>query len=735
MNIRREGLSGKLFRLFTLLFFTLLFWNWFISMPSAAGVSNERLAGKDRFEVAVNVSLKGWKDGADTVIVANYDTFADALAASPLAYQQDGPILLTQANILTAVTKQEINRLNPNKVIIVGGPASISDKVMSEIKTLVPKVERIGGKDRFEVALNISKRLENKKQAIVANGLKFPDALTIAPYAAQKGIPILLTLENRIPDSTLIALKETETTIVVGGEGSIHPSVYNQLKGKQRIGGKDRFEVASNIIRALEINPDRSYISTGLTFADALTGSVLAAKNGLPMLLTMPNKIPDSTRDIIIEKDINSFIVLGGKASVQDTVANLLTPVVNSHSIEGYSDKISFYPGETIQLKVHTPKKLFSVGFVRHGKEDKTYYQSGNISGTPQDYFADSYREGAHWKTNFSYKIPASWPSGMFSAKLSDGNNDYHITFIVKDNTPQKNDIAVLSSTNTWQAYNSWGGKSLYTSEVLNGVRQYNEVVSLARPNLEAGPIGAVGHLAKGEKHILKWLEKNNYNYNIFTDYDFNNNPSLINSYKTVIISTHSEYWSTAMYNGLKNYLNRGGNLLYLSGNGVYWKVALKGNQIEAKKDGGYHTFTSEKGGNFYKIGMPETSMIGVGYRSTGFSVSAPYKVMNNTHWIFSNTGIKNGDLIGRTGLNTVNGTNGGASGWETDQVDQFTPKNYVLLARGINLIGKGADMIYYDHSGGGGVFSTGSITFGGSLAVDAQLSKIVSNVLKRFGH
>ncbi|MFG6495396.1 cell wall-binding repeat-containing protein [Fictibacillus sp. UD] len=706
-----------------------------IKSPVYAAGSVERLDGKDRFDVAVNVSKKGWGSGADTVVIANYNTFADALASSPLALQENGPILLTQANILTKATKDEITRLSPQKVTIVGGPASVTDSVLREIKAIVPSVERIGGKDRFEVALNISKKLDNKQRAVVVNGLKFPDALTIAPYAAKNGIPILLTLQNSIPESTMHALTGRNSTLVVGGEGSVGPSVFNQLPNRQRIGGKDRFEVATNIIRALNMNSDRSYISTGLTFADALTGSVLAAKNNAPMLLTRPDAIPDTTREIIIEKDIQSFTVLGGAASVQGGVANILRPVENTHTLEGYSDKISYFPGETVQLKVHAPNNRYSVSFFRHGEEINSYFQTGYMTGNSQRYFTDSYRAGAFWKTSYSYKLPTNWPTGMYSAKLSDGTNEFHVTFIIKEKTPQRDDIAVLASTNTWEAYNNWGGKSLYSYSYVNGTRKYNEVVSSNRPNPGAIPTGNEGHLANGERHILSWLEKNNHPYSMITEFDLHNYPSLLNSYKTLIISTHSEYWSTSMYKGLENFLKRGGNVLYLSGNGIYWKVALKGNQIEVKKDGGNHSFTSEKGGNLYKIGMPETALVGVGYRSTGFSIPAPYKVINNSHWIFSNTGIKKGELIGRTGLNKVNGSNGGASGWETDQVDRYTPKNYVLLAKGTNTSGAGADMIYYDHPGGGGVFSTGSITFGGSLAVDSQLTKMVNNVLKRFGH
>jgi hypothetical protein len=106
--------------------------------------------------------------------------------------------------------------------------------------------------------------------------------------------------------------------------------------------------------------------------------------------------------------------------------------------------------------------------------------------------------------------------------------------------------------------------------------------------------------------------------------------------------------------------------------------------------------------------------------------------VSTPTHWVFAGTGVVVGSLIGGSGLNSFGG---GASGWETDKVvSGVTPANRVLLAKGTNANSGGADMLYYDHAGGGGVFSVGSINFGGSLIVDANLTKIVRNVLTHFG-
>jgi hypothetical protein len=135
----------------------------------------------------------------------------------------------------------------------------------------------------------------------------------------------------------------------------------------------------------------------------------------------------------------------------------------------------------------------------------------------------------------------------------------------------------------------------------------------------------------------------------------------------------------------------------------------------------------------------------------TGYNSYAPYKVENDSHWIFTGCNVSNGDLIGRYGLNYGYGAkSGGASGWEMDKICSDTPSNAVLLGRGLNpkntYTGKtypdpslnwdgggGACMIYFDHPGGGGVFSTGSLSFGGSLVVDPVLTKMMKNVLTRF--
>lgn len=292
----------------------------------AVDVTNKRLGGKDRFEVAINVSKQGWTQ-SDTVILANYLAFADALSATPLAYQENAPILLTHPDKLTGVTENEIKRLGAKKVIVVGGPPSVSDNVMNRLQQLGIQTERIGGHDRYEVSYNVSKKLKSTDTAVVAYGLVFSDALSIAPYAAKNGYPILLTKTNVLPPETEKALKENgiTKTVVSGGEPSVGTAVYNKLPSPKRMGGKDRYEVSSNIANNLGFTSKNAFVATGLTFADALTGSVLAAKMDAPMLLTRPTSAPSSIVQTIKNKGITNLFVLGSTASISNDVVTILS--------------------------------------------------------------------------------------------------------------------------------------------------------------------------------------------------------------------------------------------------------------------------------------------------------------------------------------------------------------------------------------------------------------------------
>jgi N,N-dimethylformamidase len=122
---------------------------------------------------------------------------------------------------------------------------------------------------------------------------------------------------------------------------------------------------------------------------------------------------------------------------------------------------------------------------------------------------------------------------------------------------------------------------------------------------------------------------------------------------------------------------------------------------------------------------------LGVVCTTEGIMTAAPYRVIDGSHWVFENTGLRNGDLFGEKTLHER--VPGGASGHETDKRSASSPVNTVLLARGINPDNGGAEIVYHEPGKAGAVFSVGSITWVPALLVDPKLSRITRNVLDRF--
>jgi putative cell wall-binding protein len=179
-----------------------------------------RLAGADRFATAAEISRHAYPGGADTVVVATGEAFADALSAGPAAARLGGPVLLTAGNRLPAATRDEILRLEPSQVWVVGGDAVISQAVFDEITALAPAT-RIAGHDRYTTAIEASRLAfpDGTDRVYVATGLAFPDALSGATAGAYRGAPILLIPGSTVPDAVIDEIMRlgARRIFIVGG--------------------------------------------------------------------------------------------------------------------------------------------------------------------------------------------------------------------------------------------------------------------------------------------------------------------------------------------------------------------------------------------------------------------------------------------------------------------------------------------------------------------------------------
>lgn len=286
--------------------------------------SYTRLGGATRYETAERISKEGWLV-AKTVYLARGDAFPDALAGSPLAYQSNSPILLTQKSQLSDATKREIQRLKAEKVVILGGTEAVAKSVEDQVIKMGLKVERIAGSTRYETARKIAEKISNpSKTAMIVYGYNFPDALSTATIAAKNGYPILLTDTNTVPADTRQALNGITQTYVIGGENVISHSVSNSLAASKRVGGETRYETAVSLIKEFNLQPTEIFVTDGWAYPDALTGTVLAAKKNANLLLVEKNKIPTATQTLFNQYNIQRFTVLGGNQAVSDDVVHSL---------------------------------------------------------------------------------------------------------------------------------------------------------------------------------------------------------------------------------------------------------------------------------------------------------------------------------------------------------------------------------------------------------------------------
>ncbi|BAG08873.1 leucine-rich repeat protein [Finegoldia magna] len=278
-----------------------------------------RVAGADRINTAVEVSKKYYKS-AETVIIANYEKFADSLSASALSKALKAPILLVKKDQLDSVVAQEIKRLGAKNVVVIGGEQSVDEAKNSLSKY---NVQTIAGSDRYETSAKIAQEIIKRTgttQAVIASGETFADALTVAPLANKNNMPILLVQPNNIPKATQEVLKQINKAIIVGGEKTISKEVANKLPNATRIAGANRYETAKKIYEYGFKDRSEVNIANGTNFADSLViGSI-----DCPILLAESNEVPESTKQAIKDSKFEKVNVFGGENSIDESVVKEL---------------------------------------------------------------------------------------------------------------------------------------------------------------------------------------------------------------------------------------------------------------------------------------------------------------------------------------------------------------------------------------------------------------------------
>lgn len=431
----------------------------------------------------------------------------------------------------------------------------------------------------------------------------------------------------------------------------------------------------------------------------------------------------------------------------------------------------------------------------------------------PGDYaaihFHDDDLDDCRWEPDFDLTIP-DLASGAYALRLSCAGGEDRLPFYV---LPRRDGprapIAFLAATFTYQAYANhargnfddrfraraaaWGASPYNPDDFpIYGRSTYNRHTdgsgiafsSRLRPILTMRP----GYLTfddprgsglrhyPADTHLLAWLTAKGFSFDIITDEDLDDEGlDLIEAYRTVLTGSHPEYHTPGTLDALAAYTGGGGRLVYLGGNGFYWRIArhpdLPGVIEIRRAEGGiraweaepgeYHNaFDGALGGLWRRNRRPPQALVGVGFSGQGLFEGTYYRRLPASYepahaWIFE--GVE-GETIGGYGL-----SGGGAAGFELDRADhdlgtpedavilavsEDTPSSFVtvpeeMLTHVLTVSGeepeelKRGEIVYFETPSGGAVLSVGSITFCGSLwhagAFQGQISRLLENVVRRF--
>jgi len=280
------------------------------AMFAATTADSTRLSGAGRVETALDIASAGWTT-AGTVILAPADqaNLVDALAAAPLAGQENAPVLLTFKGSLDAAVKAKIAALGATKVYVVG---AISDAVAAEVDAMTGvAVEALKGNGRQATAAAVNAKLTSPAGTFVVGYDAIPDALSVASFAAKNKYAIMLANA----DGTFSGTAVGSTKYIVGGTAKVA-----DITGFSRISGSDRFATNKAVAETLAFDYARVYVANGLTCVDALSVAPLAAKYNAFVALSSNSDVAAAS---VVNAKLNSVskvIAVGGATAVSDVI-------------------------------------------------------------------------------------------------------------------------------------------------------------------------------------------------------------------------------------------------------------------------------------------------------------------------------------------------------------------------------------------------------------------------------
>ena len=460
----------------------------------------------------------------------------------------------------------------------------------------------------------------------------------------------------------------------------------------------------------------------------------------------------------------NAIVLENHKAG---TTAWKITNLATNDEIAGYGDTTSINKGQALNLKISLSQAgqyrldVYRLGYYG-GKGGRLITSVMDLNGvtqaSPTITNASTNLVECKWNTSYSLQTSTDWTTGLYLVKLTDsrtGKQNY-IQFVLRDdNRPA--DLGFQDAVTTAQAYNNYGGYSVYDATSIGDKRAYQ--VSFDRPYAAAnlGLTNTDGYncnnMLAWEYNMTRWLESQGYDVAYYTNLDISTNPLQLYSHNIFLSVGHDEYWSLDERNNVQKARDNGVNLAFFSANTAYWQIrfdpssAGQANRVMTiyKDISGIGTAASidpiaqtnpVAATTLFRspeVNRPENALLGVGYVSDHGNIYGGYDfvVSNAADPYYANTGLKNGDKLR------------GLVGYEWDALlsNGFTPPGLVVLSQSpvqansiLPPLPPGtnpniSNAVRYTAASGAKVFSTGSIQWVWGLDSDWVVSPLVESV------
>jgi hypothetical protein len=442
------------------------------------------------------------------------------------------------------------------------------------------------------------------------------------------------------------------------------------------------------------------------------------------------------------------------------TEAWKITHATWNNEITGYASASSVTHGDNLDFFVQCIDASFSLTIYRlgwyAGKGGRELQAAVVLPGKQNPWPTPDPVTGmveCNWTRGYRLKIPAKgvdsskWVSGVYVAKLTSttSNQQTYVHFVVRDDTRATRHLFQCSVT-TYQAYNSWGGKSLYEVNSTDNAPAIQ--VSFNRPYLEGH---GAGQFFSYEHSMLRYMEKEGFDVSYCTNIDTHQGSANLQLHRNFLSVGHDEYWSHDMRSKIETARDQQGlNLCFFSANSCYWQIRMQPSALTRAPNRNmvcYKTTAPDPVADVpatahlttvrwrdAPLNQPENALLGVMYDlEYGTFNNLPIVVSNSSHWAFAGTNLANSDCL----FNLL--------GYEADRIYPGGPSGLVTLAVSpvTGSTAPPANMTVYQTANGSQVFAAGTIQWScgldnvneasNGIGISLAAQQITRNVLSKF--